>query len=152
MKIIKQSVRQLVGLQLLSRAGDDDLRKLEAFRILDPHDHKVSDTTFTKLSKSFARNLETTEAELGIKFAVNLFTCIGAVYSSGAKDSCIQLLTDTARLLSKNFRKKPSPSTYRVRAQLLYVDDLLEQSVIWLRLWKKVKSPHHLLCRQALRK
>jgi hypothetical protein len=114
-------------LQLLSRADDDDLRRLEAFRILNPHDHKVSDTTFTKLGKSFARKLETSEAELGIKFAVNLFTCIGAVYSSGAKDSCIQLLTDTARFLSVKFRDKPSPSTYRVRAQMLYVNELLEQ-------------------------
>lgn len=109
-----RAVRQLVGLQLLSHAGDDDLKKLEAFRTLDPFDTHVSDTRFKLMAKALKRFSESSEFELGLEYSVKLLKCVAAVFSGGAKDSCVDMLAGIAKLLAKKFGKG-SPSTYRVR-------------------------------------
>ena len=104
----------VVGLQLLSHAGDDDLKKLEAFRTLDPFDTHVSDTRFKLMAKALKRFSESSEFELGLEYSVKLLKCVAAVFSGGAKDSCVDMLAGIAKLLAKKFGKG-SPSTYRVR-------------------------------------
>ena len=64
--------------------------------------------------KAFTRFSESSEFDLGTEYAAKLFQCVAAVFSGGAKDSCIDMLTGIASLLAKKFGKG-SPSTYLVR-------------------------------------
>lgn len=136
--LIKRSVRQLVGLQLLSQtrqtistlsSGPEaveakDLAMLQALKMIDPKDTTMLDTTWTKFLKSASKTFASAAGAQSMTNAINAMTCAATAYSGSVSPACMQLLSDLATGFNA---RKGSPATALVRSKMEWTEELMKE-------------------------
>ena len=141
---IKNVVRQLVGLRMLSSAQlqaeqmekeEEELSEqmvesinanlLQAWKMMDVFDHSFKDSQFTKFKNNFNSFAHSSVGRGLYKGAMEAATC--AITAFGQKNvdpQCFEVLSTIARAIAARMGMG-SPSTYRIRALVDFVSSYL---------------------------